>query len=159
VHAGAVPDSATGARAVPIYQSTSFVFTDTADAANLFALQKYGNIYTRIANPTVAALEDVLARLEDAEGVVAFGSGMAAIHAATLALGLAPGGYHLVVARFEPENHVDLIVDGGVSAEPWRKLLPNVWFYDEALMTTAMTQSAGSPREWGRRPSRAWPSP
>ena len=47
VHAGAVPDAATGARAVPIYQSTSFVFDDTADAANLFALQKYGNIYSR----------------------------------------------------------------------------------------------------------------
>ena len=54
VHAGAVPDAATGARAVPIYQTTSFVFDDTTDAASLFALQKYGQIYSRIANPTVA---------------------------------------------------------------------------------------------------------
>ena len=57
VHAGASPDPTTGARAVPIYQSTSFVFTDTTEAASLFALQKYGTIYSRIANPTVAALE------------------------------------------------------------------------------------------------------
>ena len=52
LHAGARPDSRTGARAVPIYQTTSFVFQDTADAGNLFALQKYGNIYSRIGNPT-----------------------------------------------------------------------------------------------------------
>ena len=52
LHAGGRPDAATGARAVPIYQSTSFVFEDTADAADLFALQKYGTIYTRISNPT-----------------------------------------------------------------------------------------------------------
>ena len=54
LHAGARPDPTTGARAVPIYQSTSFVFEDTADAADLFALQKYGTIYTRISNPTTA---------------------------------------------------------------------------------------------------------
>src|SRR6266851_2077575 len=58
VHAGGRPDPTTGARAVPIYQRTSFVFEDTADAADLFALQKYGNIYTRIANPTVASFEE-----------------------------------------------------------------------------------------------------
>ena len=75
VHAGAVPDAATGARAVPIYQTTSFVFDDTADAANLFALQKYGNIYSRIANPTVAALEERMASLEGGLGAVATSSG------------------------------------------------------------------------------------
>jgi O-acetylhomoserine/O-acetylserine sulfhydrylase-like pyridoxal-dependent enzyme len=53
LHAGGTPDAEHGARAVPIYQSTSFVFKDTDDAANLFALQKYGNIYSRIGNPTV----------------------------------------------------------------------------------------------------------
>jgi O-acetylhomoserine (thiol)-lyase len=58
LHAGGVPDAGTGARAVPVYQTTSFVFQDTTDAATLFALQKYGNVYTRIANPTVAAFED-----------------------------------------------------------------------------------------------------
>ena len=78
LHAGGVPDSATGARAVPIYQTTSFVFDDTADAANLFALQKYGNIYSRIGNPTVAALEERIASLEGGIGAVATASGMAA---------------------------------------------------------------------------------
>ncbi|MDD9205665.1 O-acetylhomoserine aminocarboxypropyltransferase/cysteine synthase [Georgenia sp. 10Sc9-8] len=78
LHAGGVPDAATGARAVPIYQSTSFVFADTADAANLFALQKYGNIYSRIGNPTVAALEERLASLEGGIGAVATASGMSA---------------------------------------------------------------------------------
>ena len=63
LHAGGQPDATTGARAVPIYQSTSFVFEDTDDAADLFALQKYGNIYTRIGNPTTAAFEERIASL------------------------------------------------------------------------------------------------
>src|SRR5689334_24649339 len=78
IHAGARPDPTTGARAVPIYQTTSFVFEDAADAANLFALQKYGNIYSRIGNPTVAAFEERLASLEGAIGGVATASGQAA---------------------------------------------------------------------------------
>ncbi len=78
LHAGGVPDSATGARAVPIYQTTSFVFDDAADAASLFALRKYGNIYSRISNPTVAALEERIASLEGGIGAVATASGMAA---------------------------------------------------------------------------------
>ena len=78
LHAGGTPDAATGARAVPIYQTTSFVFDDAKDAANLFALQKYGNIYSRIGNPTVAALEERLASLEGGIGAVATASGMSA---------------------------------------------------------------------------------
>ena len=78
VHAGAVPDSATGARATPIYQSTSFVFNDTADAASLFALQKYGLIYSRIGNPTVSVFEERIASLEGGLGAVATASGQAA---------------------------------------------------------------------------------
>lgn len=78
VHAGAVPDSAVGARAVPIYQSTSFVFEDTQDAASLFALQKYGLIYSRIGNPTVSVLEERLASLDGGIGAVATASGQAA---------------------------------------------------------------------------------
>ncbi len=78
VHAGGRPDPTTGARQVPIYQTTSFVFEDTADAADLFALQKYGNIYSRIANPTVASFEERVASLEGAIGAVAASSGMAA---------------------------------------------------------------------------------
>jgi O-acetylhomoserine (thiol)-lyase len=78
VHAGGRPDPQTGARAVPIYQTTSFVFEDTADAADLFALQKFGTIYSRISNPTVAAFEERIASLEGGIGAVATASGQAA---------------------------------------------------------------------------------
>src|SRR6201989_3054560 len=78
IHAGARPDPTTGARAVPIYQTTSFVFEDVEDAADLFALQKYGNVYTRLGNPTVAVLEERIASLEGGIGAVATGSGQAA---------------------------------------------------------------------------------
>ena len=78
LHAGGTPDAEHGARSVPIYQTSSFVFKDADDAANLFALQKYGNIYSRIGNPTVAALEERIASLEGGIGAVATSSGMAA---------------------------------------------------------------------------------
>ena len=78
LHAGGTPDAEHGARAVPIYQTSSFVFKDAEDAANLFALQKYGNIYSRLSNPTVAALEERVASLEGGIGAVATASGMAA---------------------------------------------------------------------------------
>jgi len=78
IHAGAHPEPVTGARAVPIFQTTSFVFENTADAADLFALQKYGNVYTRISNPTVAAFEERVASLEGGIGAVATSSGQSA---------------------------------------------------------------------------------
>jgi O-acetylhomoserine (thiol)-lyase len=94
VHAGNRPDAATGARAVPIYQTTSFVFEDAADAADLFALQKYGNIYSRIANPTVAAFEERMASLEGGIGAVATSSGQGAELLTFTAL--ASAGEHIV---------------------------------------------------------------
>jgi len=96
LHAGGIPDAATGARAVPIYQTTSFVFEDTADAANLFALQKYGNIYSRIANPTVAAFEERIASLEGGIGALATASGMSAEFLVFAAL--AGAGDHIVAS-------------------------------------------------------------
>src|SRR3954466_8666306 len=78
IHAGARPEPVTGARAVPVFQTTSFVFEDAADAADLFALQKYGNIYSRIGNPTVAAFEERMASLEGGIGAVATASGQSA---------------------------------------------------------------------------------
>lgn len=78
VHAGHVPDSQNGSRAVPIHQSTSFVFFDAEHAAELFDLKQYGHIYSRISNPTVAALEERVAALEGATGALATASGMAA---------------------------------------------------------------------------------
>lgn len=78
LHAGQRPDSETGARAVPIYQTTSYVFEDTAHAAALFGLQRFGNIYTRIMNPTTAAFEERMAALEGGVGALALASGQAA---------------------------------------------------------------------------------
>jgi len=78
IHAGNIPDAVTGARALPIYQTSAFVFDDTADAAARFALQKYGNIYSRLGNPTVASFEERVASLEGGLGAVATASGLSA---------------------------------------------------------------------------------
>ena len=96
LHAGGTPDAGTGARAVPIFQTTSFVFENTADAASLFALQKYGNIYSRIGNPTVAAFEERMASLEGGLGAVATSSGQAAEFLTFAAL--AGAGDHIVAS-------------------------------------------------------------
>ena len=89
VHAGQEsPDPATGARAVPIYQTTSYVFKDTAHAAGLFALQQFGNIYTRIMNPTNDVFEKRIAAIEGGSGALAVSSGQAATSMALLALSL-----------------------------------------------------------------------
>jgi O-acetylhomoserine (thiol)-lyase len=80
LHAGQHPDPVTGARAAPIYQTTSFVFQDTDHAAALFNLERAGHIYTRISNPTTAVLEERLAALESGVGAVCTASGMAAMH-------------------------------------------------------------------------------
>src|SRR5688572_11734586 len=90
VHAGQRPDPNTGARAVPIYQTTSYVFEDPESAAAYFNLQEYGNTYSRIMNPTVAVFEERMANLEDGCGAVAFASGIAAQAAALFTL-LQPG--------------------------------------------------------------------
>ena len=92
LHAGQRPDPTTGARAVPIYQTTSYVFEDTDSAAAYFNLQEYGNTYSRIMNPTVAALEERVASLEGGVGAVAFASGLAAQAAALFTL-LVPGDH------------------------------------------------------------------
>ena len=86
LHAGQVPDPTTGARAVPIYQTTSYVFRSTEHAANLFALKEFGNIYTRIMNPTTDVFERRVAALEGGTGALAVSSGQAAITYALLAI-------------------------------------------------------------------------
>jgi O-acetylhomoserine (thiol)-lyase len=94
IHAGQAPDATTNARALPIYQTTSYTFNDTTHAANLFALKELGNIYTRIMNPTQAAVEDRLASLEGGVGALLVSSGQAA---ETLAiLNVAEAGDHIV---------------------------------------------------------------
>jgi len=96
LHAGTPPDAETGARAQPIYLTSSFVFDSTEHAAELFALRTYGNIYSRIGNPTVAAFEEKMASLEGGLGGVATASGLAAQLTAILAI--AQNGDHLVAS-------------------------------------------------------------
>ena len=96
LHAGQHPDPATGARAVPIYQTTSYVFQDTEHAAALFNLERAGHIYTRISNPTTAVLEERLAALENGVGAICTASGMAAMHLAIATL--ANAGDHIAAS-------------------------------------------------------------
>jgi O-acetylhomoserine (thiol)-lyase len=92
LHAGQSPDPATGSRAVPIYQTTSYVFRDTEHAASLFNMERAGHVYSRISNPTVAVLEERLAALEEGVGAIATASGQAALHLAVATL-MGAGGH------------------------------------------------------------------
>ena len=96
IHAGNIPDAVTGSRALPIYQSSAFVFDDTSDAAARFALQKYGNVYSRLGNPTVASFEERVASLEGGLGAVATASGLSAQFITFAAL--AGTGDHIVAS-------------------------------------------------------------
>ncbi len=96
LHAGQHPDPVTGSRAVPIYQTTSYVFQDADHAAALFNLERAGHIYTRISNPTIAVLEERLAALENGVGAVCTASGMAALHLAIATL--LNAGDHIVAS-------------------------------------------------------------
>ena len=97
LHAGAVPDPATGARATPIYQTASFVFPDSDHAAALFNMERAGHVYSRISNPTVAVLEERIAALEGGVGAIATASGQAALHLAIVTL--LGAGQHIVASR------------------------------------------------------------
>ena len=102
IHAGQTPDSATGARALPIYQTTSYVFRDTEHAANLFGLKEFGNIYTRIMNPTQDVVEKRIASLEGGVAALLTASGQAA---ETLAiLNIAEAGDHAPSPRTTPRS-------------------------------------------------------
>ena len=96
VHAGQIPDAVTGARAVPIHQSTSFVFDSADHAASLFNLQTFGNVYSRLSNPTVAVLEERVAALEGGRAAIASASGMAAEAMALMTI--LQSGDHVVAA-------------------------------------------------------------
>jgi O-acetylhomoserine (thiol)-lyase len=96
VHAGAAPDPATGARATPIYQSTSFVFRDADHAAALFNMERAGHVYSRISNPTVAVFEERVAALESGVGAIGAASGQAALHLAIATL--MGAGSHIVAS-------------------------------------------------------------
>src|SRR6187431_3601909 len=97
LHAGGAPDPETGARATPIYLSTSFVFRDSEHAASLFNMERSGHVYSRISNPTNAVLEERIAALENGVGAIATASGQAALHLAVTTL--AGSGSHIVASR------------------------------------------------------------
>ena len=97
LHAGAQPDPATGARATPIYQSTSFVFKDSDHAASLFNMERPGHVYSRISNPTVAVFEERMAALEGGAAAIGTASGQAAMHLAIATL--MGAGSHIVASR------------------------------------------------------------
>ncbi len=97
VHAGARPDPTTGARATPIYQTTSFVFEDSDHAAALFNMERSGHVYSRLSNPTNAVLEERIAALEGGVGAIAVASGQAALHLAITTL--MGSGSHIVARR------------------------------------------------------------
>jgi O-acetylhomoserine (thiol)-lyase len=98
IHGGHTPDSETGSRAVPIYQTSSYVFNSVEHAANLFALKEGGNIYSRIGNPTTTVLEERLAQLEGGVGALATSSGQAAI--ALAVLNIAGAGQNFISSRY-----------------------------------------------------------
>ena len=131
VHAGQRPDPVTGSRAVPIYQTGAYVFEDTDHAANLFALQRFGNIYSRIMNPTVAVFEERIAALENGIGAVATASGQAAQHLALFTLmqagdefvasrSLYGGSYQQFDVSFRKVGIQARFVDGS-DLEQWKK--------------------------------------
>lgn len=148
LHAGQVPDPHVGARAVPVYQTTSYVFGSTDEAAHLFELKQYGNIYSRISNPTTAALEERIASLEGGTGGVAVASGMAAEFATIMTL-MSPGDHIVASAQLY----------GGtltMMAHTLKKLSIDVTFVDptnleewEAAITPAtralFTETIGNP--------------
>jgi O-acetylhomoserine (thiol)-lyase len=96
LHAGQSPDATTGSRAVPVYQTTSYVFRDTEHAASLFNMERAGHVYSRISNPTVAVLEERLAALEGGVGAIATASGQAALHLAIATV--MDAGSHIVAS-------------------------------------------------------------
>src|SRR5258706_6018439 len=107
LHAGARPDPATGARATPIYQSTSFVFRDADHAAALFNMERAGHVYSRISNPTVAVFEERVAALEGGVGAIGTASGQAALHLAIATL--MGAGSHIVASASLYGGSVNLL--------------------------------------------------
>ena len=150
LHAGQVPDPTTGARALPIYQTTSFVFKDTEHAANLFALKEFGNIYTRIMNPTQDAVEQRIASLEGGVGALLLASGQAASTIALLNVAeagdhvvasptLYGGTYSLLKYTFKKLGVETTFVEDPDDLESWRAAVrPNTKvFYAESISNPA----------------------
>ncbi len=133
VHAGQSPDPATGSRAVPIYQTASYVFPDTDTAAALFNMEMPGHVYSRLSNPTVSVFEERMASLEDGVGAVATASGQAALHLALVTLvgqgghivasSSLYGGSHNLLAYTLPRFGVTTTFVGSRDLEAWRRAI------------------------------------
>ena len=175
IHAGATPDPTTGARAVPIYQTTSYTFRDTAHAAALFGLEELGNIYTRIMNPTQAVFEERVAALEGGVAALAVASGQAAETIALL--NLAENGGHVVSSASLYGGTYNLLhytlpkfgievtfVDDPDDLDAWRAAIrPNTKaFYAETLGNpkgTSSTSSTSRPSPTSTRSPWWWTTP
>jgi O-acetylhomoserine (thiol)-lyase len=136
VHAGQSPDPTTGARAVPIYQSASFVFPDTDTAASLFNLERAGHVYSRISNPTLSVFEERMAALDGAPAAIAVASGQAALHlgiatlmgagAHIVASNALYGGSHNLLSYTLPRFGIETTFVDGRNADAWRAAIrPN----------------------------------
>jgi O-acetylhomoserine (thiol)-lyase len=133
VHAGQSPDPATGARAVPIYQTSSFVFPDTDTAAALFNMETPGHVYSRLSNPTVSVFEERMAALEDGVGAIATASGQAALHLAIATLtgkgghivasSSLYGGSHNLLAYTLPRFGVETTFVPARDIDAWRRAI------------------------------------
>ena len=145
VHAGQSPDPATGARAVPIYQTASFVFPDTDTAASLFNLERSGHVYSRISNPTLSVFEERMAALEGAPAAIATASGQAALHlgivtlmgtgAHIVASNALYGGSHNLLSYTLPRFGIETTFVDGRDPEAWKKAIrPNTrLFFGETV--------------------------
>ena len=136
LHAGAAPDPATGARAVPLYLSTSFVFADSDEAAALFNMERSGHVYSRLSNPTTAVFEERMAALEGGVGAIATASGQAALHLAiatiagagshVVASGALYGGSHNLLAYTLPRFGIETTFVRPGDLDAWRAAIrPN----------------------------------
>ncbi len=136
VHAGAAPDPATGARAVPLHLSTSFVFQDSEHAASLFNMERSGHVYSRLSNPTNAVLEERMAALEGGVGAIAVASGQAALHLAIATLAgtgchivasaALYGGSHNLLAYTLPRMGIETTFVAPLDVDAWRTAIrPN----------------------------------
>ncbi len=149
VHAGQSPDPATGARAVPIYQTASFVFPDTDTAAALFNMETPGHVYSRLSNPTVAVFEERMAALEDGVGAIATSSGQAALHLAIATL-MGEGGHVVASASLYGGSHNLLAYTLAALRDPRPRSCPRATWTRGARAITPATrllfgESVGNP--------------